>query len=104
MNIQDFFIFQTVAKEGSLSRAARILYMSPQGLSKLIKNMENELDCILIERSPQGVRLTESGECFLKHSFFLTDEYGDLKKDLLASASAAMASLICSPPTEFSVW
>ena len=83
MNIQDFFIFQTVAKEGSLSRAARILYMSPQGLSKLIKNMENELDCILIGRSPQGVRLTESGECFLKHSFFLTDEYGDLKKDLL---------------------
>lgn len=83
MNMQDFFVFQTVAREGSISKAAKILYLTPQGLSKVIKNMENELDCTLIERSPQGIRLTESGECFLKHSYSVTDHYGTLKKDLL---------------------
>lgn len=57
--------------------------MTPQGLSKIIKNMENELDCTLIDRSPQGIRLTESGECFLHHSFSVTAEYGSLKKELL---------------------
>lgn len=83
MDIQDFFIFQTVAREGSITKAAKLLYMTPQGLSKIIKNMENELDCTLIDRSPQGIRLTESGECFLHHSFSVTAEYGSLKKELL---------------------
>ena len=83
MDIQDFYIFQTTAREGSITRAAKLLYMTPQGLSKIIKNMENELDCTLIDRSPQGIRLTESGECFLHHSFSVTAEYGSLKKELL---------------------
>ena len=84
MDTQDFFIFQTAAREGSLTKAAKLLYMTPQGLSKIIKNMENELDCTLINRSPHGISLTESGQCFLQHSFAVTDEYGSLKKDLLA--------------------
>ena len=57
--------------------------MTPQGLSKIIKNMENELDCTLIDRSPQGIRLTESGECLLRRSFSVTTEFGSLKKELL---------------------
>lgn len=83
MDIQDFFIFQTVAREGSITKAAKLLYMTPQGLSKIIKNMENELDCTLIDRSPQGIRLTESGECLLRRSFSVTTEFGSLKKELL---------------------
>ena len=33
-----FFYFQTAAREGSLTKAAKLLYMTPQGLSKIIKN------------------------------------------------------------------
>ena len=104
MDIQDFYIFQTTAREGSITRAAKLLYMTPQGLSKIIKNMENELDCTLIERSPQGIRLTESGECFLHHSFSVTAEYGSLKKELLNIRQRKLATpisnggLILTPP------
>lgn len=83
MDIQDFFIFQTVAREGSITKAAKLLYMTPQGLSKIIKNMENDLECTLIDRSPQGISLTESGECLLRRSFSVTAEFGSLKKELL---------------------
>ena len=44
MDIRELRLFLTIAQESSLTRAAKLLYMTPQGLSKAVKNLEEELD------------------------------------------------------------
>ena len=39
MNTRDFHVFITVAKTKSLAKASKLLYMTPQGISKVIKNL-----------------------------------------------------------------
>ena len=51
MNIKDLNVFVTVAEEQNLTKASRLLYMTPQGVSKIIKNLESENDCELFVRT-----------------------------------------------------
>ena len=47
MDIKDLKVFHTIAKEESIAKASRILYMTPQGISKIVKNLEAEMGCRL---------------------------------------------------------
>ena len=38
MDIKDLKVFHTIAKEESIAKASRILYMTPQGISKIVIN------------------------------------------------------------------
>ena len=59
MDIHDLKIFLTIAQEGSVSKASKILYMTPQGTSKVLKNLETEMGCQLFIRDKSGMQLTE---------------------------------------------
>lgn len=65
MDIKDLKVFHTIAKEESIAKASRILYMTPQGISKIVKNLEAEMGCRLFTRNKSGMQLTESGRRFL---------------------------------------
>ena len=54
----------TVAKCGSLSKAAEALYLSQPALTQRIKHLETELGYSLFCRSPQGFSLTPAGKQF----------------------------------------
>ena len=60
-------IFYTVAQCGSISAAARHLYISQPAISKSISNLENELQTHLFERTSRGVSLTEEGQLLFHH-------------------------------------
>lgn len=62
MNIKDLEYFKTTCETKSITRAARQLYITPQGLSKTIKNLEAELRTSLLNRTNAGITLTESGQ------------------------------------------
>lgn len=83
MNIRDLGIFQTVVREKSYTRASRLLYMTPQGISKVVKNLEQEYDCELLYRSSTGIELTESGRCFLEYADEILKNHRDMKNELL---------------------
>ena len=68
MDIHDLKIFLTIAQEGSVSKASKILYMTPQGTSKVLKNLETEMGCQLFIRDKSGMKLTESGERFREYA------------------------------------
>ena len=55
-------IFYTVAQCGSISAAARHLYISQPAISKAIQKLEQNLDTVLFKRSSRGVTLTPDGE------------------------------------------
>ncbi len=82
MNITNMRFFIKLAECGSLSRAAEALFISHQGLSKVIAAMEDELGCKLVSRSHAGVALTEDGKVFLEYARDITRRYGDLTDEL----------------------
>ncbi len=55
-------VILAVAKNGSFSRAARQLYVSPQALMKQITNIEEDIGFQIFNRTTKGVTLTASGE------------------------------------------
>ena len=82
MEIWQMKYFITVCKYRSFSKAATNLHISQQGLSKAIKNLEDELEISLFDRSSKGVNSTEFGDLVLKKSQKLVNEF-DLMMDFL---------------------
>ena len=69
MNISydHYRIFYYVAKYRSITQAATILLSNQPNVTRTIKNLEKELDCVLFVRSRQGVQLTPEGEKLFEH-------------------------------------
>jgi DNA-binding transcriptional LysR family regulator len=65
VNLRQLRYFVAIAEEGSLTRAARRLYVAQPSISQQIKALEAELGGALLERIPTGVRLTAAGKAFL---------------------------------------
>lgn len=59
--------FLTVAREGSISRAAEKLYLSQPYLSQCIGRLEQELQIKLFDRSHAPLVLTEAGRLYLSY-------------------------------------
>ena len=83
MDIHDLKIFLMIAQEGSVSKASKLLYMTPQGTSKVLKTFETEMGCQLFIREKSGMKLTESGERFREYALKDVDDYYQVKKDIL---------------------
>ena len=66
--LQQLRILKAVATEKNFTRAAEILYLSQPSLSKQIKNLEKNLDILLITRDNNKIALTENGKIFLQYS------------------------------------
>ncbi len=61
MNLQQMRYFLTVAETGNITAAANLLHMAQPPLSRQIKQLEEELDTELFDRSGRHLQLTESG-------------------------------------------
>ncbi len=61
VNLELYRVFYTVAKCGSLTKAAEELYISQPAVSQAIKQLENQLGGQLFNRTHKGMELTESG-------------------------------------------
>lgn len=65
MDLLSLRYFQTVAKLENMTRAAEILQISQPAISKMIKNLEGELNVKLFDRTGKYIRLNEYGKRFL---------------------------------------
>jgi DNA-binding transcriptional LysR family regulator len=72
--------FTVVAEHRHFGRAAEALRVAQPSLSRQIRHLEQQLGARLLDRTPQGSRLTEAGEVFLP-----------LARALLRSADQAAA-------------
>lgn len=75
MKIKDMEYFLEVYNCGSMTKAAEKLFVSPQGLSNIIKRMESELNVPLFVRTKSGVYNTEYGESFYKRAVNIVSEF-----------------------------
>ena len=71
INLELYKVFLSVAKNGNITKAANELMISQPGVSKSIKNLEEQLNCSLFVRTKSGVYLTEEGHFILNVQIFL---------------------------------
>jgi LysR family nitrogen assimilation transcriptional regulator len=60
--------FRAIAREGSISAAARQLHISQPALTHHMSDLETALDLTLFERSSKGIKLTEAGNALLRNA------------------------------------
>ena len=61
MNLRHLAVFHAVAREGSISGAARALRIAQPAVSRQLRLLEASLGVALVDRQPRGIRLTEAG-------------------------------------------
>ncbi|WP_062049562.1 LysR family transcriptional regulator [Bacillus sp. JCM 19034] len=77
MNIEVLQHFIKVYEKKSVNSAAKDLFITPQGLSKTIKQLELDLEAELFIRGPRGMVATECGELLharAKHICYLMED------------------------------
>ncbi len=65
MELRHLRYFVTVADEGSVTKAARLLRLAQPSLTRQIRNLEEELRVSLFRRAKKRLELTEDGGFFL---------------------------------------
>jgi DNA-binding transcriptional LysR family regulator len=85
--------FTAVADHRHFGRAAADLRIAQPSLSRQIRRLEAQLGARLLDRTPQGTRLTEAGEVFLPRA----------KALLRSAAQAAAATQAAADPTRITI-
>ncbi len=67
IDTKDIRCFWRVYEEGSINRAAKQLFISPQGLSRVIQRLEEELGAPLFDRTQKGMAPTACGTYLYKN-------------------------------------
>lgn len=82
MDTKSIRYFCRVYEEKSINQAARLLFITPQGLSKIIHHLEDELGILLFERSPKGMIPTDAGNYLYSNCRELLKQLEDLELGL----------------------
>ena len=76
MELRVLKYFITVAQEQSFSKAAKVLNVSQPALSKQIKDLEDEYQITLFNRTTRTVSLTEEGRLFKEQAIEILNLVG----------------------------
>jgi len=97
MELRHLRYFVAVAETENVSRAALKLHVSQPALSRQIRDLEDELGFLLLERTGRSVRLTESGRTFLIEARAVLQRAEDAVKAARAVALGGRAERVIAP-------
>src|SRR5690606_41709062 len=87
MELRHLRYFVAVAEEKSFNKAAERLYISQPPLSRQIKQLEEEVGVMLIDRDNRPLKLTEAGEFFYDHAVQILAKSDKLKSMTMRKAN-----------------
>lgn len=79
MNLQHLRYAAEIEKTGSITRAAKNLYMGQPNLSRAIKELEGEIGITIFRRTAQGVEPTPMGGQFLGYAKTILSQVDELE-------------------------
>ncbi len=92
-------VFQKVIDEGGFAAAARVLDMSPAGVTRLVTDLEQHLGTRLIQRTTRRLALTEAGQGYLLRVRSILNEVDDAEAAASQNASELQGVVnIVAPP------
>jgi DNA-binding transcriptional LysR family regulator len=83
MNLRDLELFCEVALRGSFSKAAKTHGISQPAASEIVKGLEEELGCELLNRAIRPLELTPEGRIYYDGCRELLDDYRRLEDRIL---------------------
>lgn len=95
--------FVTVVAEGSFTRAAERLALSPQLVSKHVSQLEQHLGVRLLNRTTRRLHLTEAGAAYRQRAEQVLAEIDDMEQALGALQGQARGRLRISAPLSFAI-
>lgn len=109
MDLKQLRYFVAVAEEGTISAAAKKLFMSQPPLSTQMKLLEQEFGCPLFERGQKHIRLTETGKLLYNRAQNMLKMETSLRQDIEACSRmekdtirlGVVSSVICTQAGEW---
>lgn len=93
MQFKQLEIFKLIVEYGSFSKAGEALFMTQPSITSSIKKLEEELGCMLIDRSYKKITLTQEGNLVYKHAKNLLNQKNNLITDLGEISNLAHSEL-----------
>jgi Transcriptional regulator len=93
MEINDLIIFQTVAYEKSISKAALKLGYAQSNITMRIKLLENSLNTTLFIRNNKGTIITSNGEKLLKYADKILELINEVNNEFLPSKISSIIKI-----------
>lgn len=97
MNIVYLKYAITVAKAGSLTKAAEELYVAQPNLSRSIKEFEKELGITIFDRNSKGIKLTADGELLIKSGKKILREIDEMEEQVRSRQSKKIVFAVSGP-------
>ncbi|MBB2182240.1 LysR family transcriptional regulator [Lachnospiraceae bacterium MD1] len=82
-NLPLYHIFNCVAENENISRAAKQLFISQPAVSKAISNLEESLQVTLFIRNSRGVKLTDEGKLLYEHTRIAFDALSKAEENII---------------------
>ncbi len=98
LNFLNINYFLAIVEEGSISAAARKLYISQQALSEQLRKMEKEVGAPLFMRG-KNATLTVAGECLYRNGKELLHIYENMMEDIQDITSNRRRKVTVGIPT-----
>ncbi|NQD92534.1 LysR family transcriptional regulator [Pseudomonas sp. CrR25] len=99
LRLQHLQLLVSLAETGSISEAARATFSTQPGLSKWLKELEEDVGAPLFERHAKGLTPTSHGQMLLGHAQRILSEIGRAQHNLeaLQSGSSRRVAVGTSP-------
>lgn len=95
--------FNAVVMEGSFTKAASRLEISPQLISKYIGQLEESLQVRLLNRTTRRVHLTEAGQSYFERCQQILQDIDNMENDLTNLQNQVTGTLRVSVPMSFGI-
>lgn len=97
MNTKHLEYILEVYRCGSINKAAKYCYISQSHLSKIIKDVEQEIGFRIMHRSKSGLDFTNAGKLFIKSAEIMVAEYAKIIAIPENFTARQALSIACSP-------
>jgi len=103
MDFRHLRYFQAVAEELSYSKAAQRLHIAQPALSRAVKELEQKLGVVLLDRNRRSVALTAAGRVLLNETGLLVQRFDEAIRKVQRTAAGDEGELrlgFIGPPTQ----
>ena len=74
LKLRELSVLMTVAEQGGMGKAARVLNTSQSAISRSIRDLENAIGAKLLDRGAEGIELTDFGRVLIESATAAFDE------------------------------
>lgn len=93
VNFEFYRTFYYTAKYGSISAAAKALYVTQPTVTHAIQSMERELGCTLFIRNPRGVAMTPEARMLYRHISIACEHIFEAEELLISTRKMQKGSI-----------